>query len=200
MGHRLCLTPLDTATMRFYEILIPCQGLLIKNIYEKNRFWFSIYIITKILNNFKLRALYHGFPNFFAFFISTAAVSFKRHETAADCYIRNNRDSNSSCSVPGRAPPQKTKGASEMIYPEMHPRGQCPRKGAPGFLNKKGLFSAQKCAFWMVGKMFRKTNVLLNTLPRLFDVFNQVSRLAIQQRTNGINGFPRHQFSVPNLL
>ena len=41
---------------------------------------------------------------------------------------------------------------------------------------------------------------LKGILRRLFDIFQQVPRLAVKQGTNGIYGFPGNQFSMPNLL
>ena len=66
----------------------------------------------------------------------------------------------------------------------------CARKGQPHFLNKNEAFLCRFSYFWTVKKASRKAVVLLDSLPIIFYILNQISHLTIQERTDCVYRFP----------
>ena len=85
------------------------------------------------------------------------------------------------------------------VFPAIHP-AYCLRNGVLNFLNKIWLFFGGFLPFLCGGHPFSKSFVFLYALIRGFYILNQVAHLTVQEGTEGVNGFPRDQFTVSDLL
>lgn len=77
---------------------------------------------------------------------------------------------------------------------------QCSQKGSRIFLDKIDPENGDISPISAAAQVFTKPSVLLNSLRRLFDVFQQIPRLTVQQSTKPLYVLPGQPLALPQLL